>query len=174
MIKQFVDSQYCLNKCRLCCKFSQQESVWSPALLDEEIAESQKNNIPPAVINKHKKLVLEPFPKHKDSSLPGHMDMIFVCPFLDTGSNKCKIYSFRPLECKIYPFLINKRDDKVFLSVDPGCPFIKERLSTLEFKEYVQNLTAFILDPAQTAVLKRNPQLFQVYDDALDLVEIKL
>jgi len=174
MIQQFVPSDFCLDKCRCCCRFSQQESIWSPCLLNDEIQVFLKNNIPPSIASQDKKMRLIPFPKQNNLNSAGHMATIFVCPFLNTQDGKCKIYAFRPFECQLYPFLINCRNKKKFLAVDLGCPFVKENLDKKEFKEYMSYLAEFLNNPGQLDILKDNPQIIQVYEDALDLVELKL
>lgn len=174
MIKQFVPSEFCLEKCRCCCRFSQQDSVWSPCLLDEEIEALSKLNIPPSVISQSKKIRLVPFPKEKIEELPAHVGPLFICPFLDMKNSKCNIYESRPLECRLYPFLINKREKRIFLSVDLGCPFIEENLQTKGFKEYTDYLFSLLNEPVYLNLLRNNPQIIQVYDDALDLLELKL
>lgn len=172
MIKPFVPGEFCLTQCRCCCKFSQQDSVWSPALLDEEIIEFQKNNIPGSVISQNKKINLVAFNTENNCNLPSYAGMIFICPFLNKQDDKCKIYSFRPFECQIYPFLINRRGSKLFLSVDMGCPFIKNNINGQEFKDYLQYLTVFLHSPNQRSILRNNPQIIQIYNEANDLFEI--
>ena len=173
MIKQLVPGEYCLNKCRMCCRFSQQDSVWSPCLLDEEIEELSKHNIPPAAITQDKKIRLVPFPE-KNNNLPAHVGPIFICPFLNMQNNKCEIYFVRPLECQLYPFLINKRDKKVFLSVDLGCPYVKENIETTEFKEYTRYLFDLLNSLKFLAMIRSNPQIIQAYEDAKDLIELNI
>lgn len=171
MIKQFVRSEFCLNKCNYCCRFSQPDSIWSPSLLDEEIKEFLKNNICSSVISQSKKIKLIPFPKESNSNLTFR---IFICPFLNYQDSKCKIFSSRPFECQLYPFLINRRNKKIFLAVDLGCPFIKENLYSQEFKEYTQYLADFLNNPHQLNRLKDNPQIIQAYQEAKDLIELNL
>ena len=174
MIKQFVPSDYCLNKCRMCCRFSQQESVWSPCLLDKEIEELPKHNIPASVITPGKKIRLAPFPEKNNSNLPAHIGPIFVCPFLNTQNNKCEIYVLRPFECQLYPFLINKKDKKVFLSVDLGCPYAKENINSAGFQEYTQRLFELLNKADYLGAIRKNPQIIQAYEDALDLRELNI
>ncbi|MFA4842742.1 MAG: YkgJ family cysteine cluster protein, partial [Candidatus Omnitrophota bacterium] len=102
MIKQIIPQEVCL-KCQGCCRFSEKDSVWSPSLLDEE-AESLGQ----------KKILLI-------ASAAGN---VFFCSFFEPEKNACKIYSRRPFECQLYPFLLKRKDKKTFLAVDPKCPFI--------------------------------------------------
>jgi Fe-S-cluster containining protein len=131
--------------------------------LDEEIQEFLDNQIPPASISIDKKI--QPVPE------PGQAG--FICPFLNAGDNNCKIYSLRPLECQLYPFLIAVRGKKVILTLDLNCPYIKENLSSKELKDYIEYLTDFLNSQSQVRLLKDNPQIIQAYQDVLDVVELK-
>lgn len=162
MIKQFVPSEYCL-KCLGCCRFSKQDSVWSPCLLEEEAVELvDKEGIPPVSISINRKLQLIPNPQGNG----------FICPFLRIEDNHCQIYFNRPFECQLYPFLLNMRNNKIWLTVDLNCPFIKEKINSPEFKEYVGYLAAHLNSPKKCALLKNNPNLLQAYEDVLAVMEL--
>lgn len=163
MIKQLIPQEACL-KCRGCCRFGEASSVWAPCLLDEETQGLLHKNIPPAFISSNKRLFPIPNPEQDG----------FTCPFLVLADNKCKIYEFRPFECQLYPFLINLRSNKVLLTVDLDCPYVKENLKTKEFKEYTEYLAAFLNAPAQVRLLKDNPQIIQAYEEVLDILELKI
>lgn len=163
MIKQFIPQEVCL-KCQGCCRFRSPDSVWSPCLLDGEIQVLLDKNIPPAFISRERRIL----PVHN----PGEGN--YVCPFLDAGSNKCKIYAFRPFECQLYPFLINLRSKKVILTVDLNCPYIKEKIDTPAFKEYADYLAASLNSSQQIKMLKDNPQLLEAYEEVSEVVELKL
>ncbi|MDP2905807.1 MAG: YkgJ family cysteine cluster protein [Candidatus Omnitrophota bacterium] len=165
MIEQFVPSEVCL-KCIGCCRFSEANSVWLPCLLDEEIQDLLDKKIPPVSISIDKKI--QPIPN------PRLVESAFICAFLDASANKCAIYDFRPLECQLYPFLIAIRDKKVLLTVDLNCPYIKDKMSSREFEEYVRYLTDFLNAPARIRLLRDNPHIIQAYKDALDVVELKM
>ncbi len=163
MIKQFLPPEFCL-KCRGCCRFPEEDSVWSPCLLDQEIQDLLDKKIPPASISSQRKIQPVPDPKNEG----------FVCPFLNIEDNKCKIYGFRPFECQLYPFLISIRDNKVILTVDLNCPYVEENLKSKEFKDYTQHLTTFLNSAEQKRILKDNPQIIQAYKQALDIIELKI
>lgn len=162
MIEQFVPQEACL-KCRGCCRFSEENSVWSPCLLQEEIQDLLDKKIPPASITLDKRI----------HPVPGE-DSAFICPFLSRQENKCKIYEFRPFECRIYPFLICVRNKKAHLTVDLNCPYVREKLNSKEFKEYINYLTDFLNSPKQLQTLKDNPQIIQAYEEVMDIVELNL
>ncbi len=161
MIKQFVGSDFCL-KCKGCCRFAETCSVWLPTLLDQEIEILLKNDIPPSVISKDKQICV----------IPNQEENNFYCSFLDREGNKCQIYSFRPLECQLYPFLINRRGNKVFLALDLNCPIAKEKESSIEFKEYTRYLIDILKSQDYKELFGKNPQIVKAYPNVLDLGEI--
>jgi Fe-S-cluster containining protein len=197
MIKQFIPQEVCL-KCQGCCRFKEQDSVWSPCLLDEEIQNFLDKNIPPLCLSLDKKLM--PIPNTQGQ---GH-----ICPLFDVQVNKCKIYEFRPFECQLYPFLISLRNkkiafgdnssrqsiqieggipprylnkgagkvrfSKVLLTVDLNCPYIKEKINSREFKEYTDYLTNFLNSPKQLELLKDNPHIIRAYEEVLDVIELNI
>jgi len=163
VIKQIIPQEFCL-KCKGCCRFKEINSAWSPCLLDEEIQDLLDKEIPSAFISSDKKLLLVPNPQGEG----------FICPFLDVKENKCKTYGFRPLECQLYPFLINLRGGKVILTLDLNCPYVAQHLKDSNFKEYTDSLIAFLNSPSQLRILKDNPQIIQAYEEVLDIIELEL
>ena len=162
-IKQFVPTEACL-KCFGCCRFKEADSVWSPCLLDEEAMELiDKEGVPPAAISLERRLQL--------ISIPGKEG--FFCPFLKAEDNKCQIYAMRPFECQLYPFLLSLRNNKVLLTVDLNCPYLKDKLNTSEFKEYTDYLTGYLNSPDCLSILKENPQALQAYEEVLDVAELQ-
>jgi len=162
-MKQFLPNGTCVD-CLGCCRFLVSDSVWSPSLLDQDIRKLLKNKIPPSLISTNKKLRL----------IPGQKKENFICAFLNTQDNKCKIYSFRPFECQLYPFLINKQAKKLFLAIDLNCHFIKENLENIELRNYAQYLIELLNTPSKSKIFKDNPQIIQEYSGVLNLAELKI
>ena len=163
-LKQFVPQEVCI-KCQGCCRYRENDSVWLPCLLDEEIQGlADRNDIPAVVISADKKI--QPVP---NSQADG-----FLCSLLDKQGNKCRIYSLRPFECRLYPFLINLRDGKVILTVDLNCPYVKENLSGKEFKEYTDYLVSYLNSPKQIKIFKDNPQVLQAYEEVAEIIELNI
>jgi Fe-S-cluster containining protein len=163
MIKQFIAQEFCL-RCQGCCRFSQEDSVWSPCLSDEDLKEFSRNNLSPSVVSYHKKIRLIPFQKQNN----------FLCSLLGQEDNRCKIYSFRPFECQLYPFLINRKGKKVFLAIDLKCPYAEENLESEIFKKYTRYLVERLNRPRRLSILRNNPQIIQEYPGVLNLVELKI
>ena len=51
------------------------------------------------------------------------------CIFLDDNTMRCTIYNKRPLECVLYPFLLDFDKNVVNVKLDKNCP----NLQTLSF-----------------------------------------
>ncbi|MDO8489138.1 MAG: YkgJ family cysteine cluster protein, partial [Candidatus Omnitrophota bacterium] len=98
----------------------------------------------------------------------------FICPFLSSQDNKCKIYDMRPFECQLYPFLINLRKGKVLLTVDLNCPYAYEKINSQEAKDYIIYLTNYLNSPKTLKVLKDNPQIIQAYEEVREIAELNL
>lgn len=87
----------------------------------------------------------------------------FVCPCLDSSRNRCKIYPFRPLDCQLYPFLLARKGDVLYLALDENCPFIQNAQNSAAIKQYIQELKTFLTSPEFLKTAKKNPEIFQQY-----------
>jgi Fe-S-cluster containining protein len=163
MIKQFIPDGVCV-KCKGCCRFAEADSIWTPCLLHEEVKFLAKDILSPFLIPSEKKIRL----------LATQDKDVFLCPFLQAHSNECKIYANRPFECQLYPFLINRRGEKFFLAVDLNCHFAGENLKNGPFEAYLCYLSGLFSSQEYMEILKSNPHLAHAYEQAFDLVEIKI
>ena len=151
-INQLLPQDICL-KCDGCCRFAQEESTWQPALLDAEIKIICKDNLLKQSISPSKKIKSIPYKEG------------FICSCFDVGNNRCKIYNIRPLECRLYPFLINRSKEKTYLAVDLNCPYIKDKLEDKDFKDYVNYLINFFNLRSVSSAIKQNPRTFKDYKE---------
>jgi Fe-S-cluster containining protein len=161
MINQLIPSGVCL-KCKGCCRFAQEDSVWAPSLLNGEIDSLSKAGLAPSMITPQKKIRVANFNKEN----------IFICSLFNPEGHICKIYSARPFECQLYPFLLKRKNNKIFLAVDLNCPFAKENIKSSSFTQHVQYLTGLLKGPQYAAILKNNPQVTQEYPEAEELGEL--
>lgn len=150
-IKQLLPYGYCLS-CRGCCRFKEKISAWAPRLLREEINSFEAKNLD----GKSLRLVED------------GVDNDYACVFLSVKDSVCKVYYKRPFECMLYPFLINRERDKVYLSADPNCPFISENLHTVEFKKYSDYLLKLLAGKLGKE-LKKNPLIAQSYGKMINI-----
>lgn len=150
LIKQIIPQEFCLN-CSGCCRFSQQESIWSPHLLEDELGLLGE-------------ILINANPSGDN----------FICNHLDLHSNKCRIYPARPFECQFYPFLFDRKKGSFFLALDINCVYVSRHKDDEDFKRYIQSLTGIVRTSEVADILRKNPQLFQDYPGVIDLVELKI
>ena len=93
---------------------------------------------------------------------------------LNCADNKCQIYSFRPFECQLYPFLLAIRDKKALLTVDLNCPYAYEQINSPQAKDYIIYLTGYLNSAPLLSMLKDNPQIIQAYEDLREVAELDL
>ncbi len=93
------------------------------------------------------------------------------CTFFDIENNKCKIYQQRPFDCRLYPFLLIKKDDAYFVGVHLNCPFIEKTRRQQMFQDHVEKLKEFFIQPDVLEYFKRNKFLageFTEYQNEID------
>ena len=163
MIKQIVPQGICLE-CRGCCRFREAESAWTPSLLSEEVLAFQKLGIPKTFYSLEKKKILPVWNEKSE---------MYLCPFVQEDTYHCQIYSSRPLECALYPFLLTLRGKKIFLSADLHCPYLEEQGKSPQLLEHAKDLQSFFSSNQGRKILEENHHLVQPYEDVLDMVELE-
>ena len=132
--------------------------------MDEEIQGLlDKKNIPAASISIDRRIQPIANPNGTD----------FICPFLSSLDNKCRIYDMRPFECQLYPFLINLRKDRVLLTVDLNCPYVCSKINSQEARDYISYLSDYLNSSKQLEMLEDNPQIIQVYEEVREVAELR-
>ena len=164
MIKQLIPQKFCLA-CLGCCRFLEPDSCWSPRLLKGEA----KNLAQKKLLDKKQLAGLRvPLRLSRDA------DNDWACLFLEPRSNKCQAYPYRPFDCQLYPFLLQREENRILLAVDPNCPFAKRQADSLELKKYAAYLIKLLNSPYYQKVLKENRQIIQRYDQAIGLGELRI
>jgi Fe-S-cluster containining protein len=153
-LNQIIPQEACL-KCQGCCRFAAKDSVWNVRLLREENDDLCG-----------KDLTIELLANIGQGN--------FICKFLNTVDNKCFVYAKRPFECRLYPFLINRRSDKIYLSLDLQCPYAKNNIKRQAFGSYCQYLAGLFCTPKYKSVLKNNLHIIQEYDGSENIIELQL
>lgn len=164
-LKPFVPQGVCLS-CDGCCRYPEKETVWAPLFLFEEILELTQKNILPSCLFTH------PDIRRKRAAridLISHEDF-FICPCFETSDHKCKIYSFRPLECRLYPFLLTRKGNEVFLAFDKKCPYMRQDAKGKTQEAYVRYLRGFLRSEEFLRLAKNNPEIVSVYPQDLEIL----
>jgi len=164
MIRQLLNSDTCL-KCRGCCRFSEADSLWTPLLSrrEQEILSTACPGEQGMIKN------------GRLATVPAKEDAIHYCVLFSPEENTCRCYEQRPLECRLYPFLIDSVGGKVFLSMDMNCPFAREHSGEDVFKEYVSYLADYLNSAPLLELLRAEKRLIQSYPGRMpELAQIRV
>ncbi len=140
-LKQFVPSSVCL-KCDGCCRFNLNDSPWRPKVGEEELAQG---------IDKEGYL---------QTIVQGNHHQ---CTFFNKKDNTCGVYSKRPFECALYPFIVSGHGGGVEVYMHLACPYIQDKESSPEIEEYVLYLRNFFEQPSTKSFLRSNSRLLHDY-----------
>ena len=84
----------------------------------------------------------------------------YQCPALDPASHRCRIYAARPLDCRLYPFVLTRdAANRVLLNVDTKCPYVQQLGPGNALRDYGLYLTSLMESVAGQAALTSNPGL---------------
>lgn len=135
-LKQTVPSPICLS-CDVCCHFLDQDSFMAPVFTPKERERAIEAGFSQGLFN--------PTADGKSSRIRLRAyDEMFICPAFLPETGECSIYSIRPLDCQIYPFVIVFDEDRkrVLLCVDQICPYTEIEIS--KFHQDANRVVAFL------------------------------
>ena len=158
MIESLIFSEACLS-CRGCCRFAEQHSIWSPLFLYEEIQKLVNEDIVPSCLFSHGGLSAKTATRMASVEIDGQL----YCPCLDVKANACKIYPHRPLDCRLYPFLLLKKDGKAYLAFDLKCPLAQDLHQAEALAAFSRELIKSLSTPEFKQMVQRNPGIVQTY-----------
>ncbi|MFH1622642.1 MAG: YkgJ family cysteine cluster protein [Candidatus Omnitrophota bacterium] len=159
-LKQLIPEEYCL-KCDVCCRFVEPHSIWSPLFTNSEINYLvEKDILPPLVFTTHPD-TQKNNPRAQRINLIQDRD-IFICPCFNSPDNRCKIYIDRPFECRLYPFLLTKKEGQIYLAIDKKCPYLNS-VEEDKIKSYTGYLKRELKKPEAISFVKQIKDLFLDY-----------
>ena len=157
-VPQFLPNGYCLS-CQGCCRFESSTTDWRPQIFLDEIyhwrdkdPEFSREIFTTKALDKGCRLRTE------DGGTS------FNCRYLDPATSVCHIYQNRPWECRIYPFLIRRKNGKVFLSVHGPCPYVRSTYGKDEYTEFVEKFKRYLTEPDVRRLLAANAEVFPTYE----------
>lgn len=89
----------------------------------------------------------------------------FICQFLNSGNNCCRIYKQRPFECKLYPFLLVRRQKTLALAAHLACPYLNDKLDSPQFKKHIDYLKTSIGSEKFLEIIKNEVKTFRSYPE---------
>lgn len=149
-LKQFVPSEICL-KCNGCCRYKEADSAWRP-----KVGAGDQVRLGDMITSGD---VLDAQGYIKTIQHCGE----HFCRFLNGGDNTCGIYTKRPFECVLYPFIISKTTEAVKVYVHLSCPYIQDHLSRGDYDAYVAYLKEFFRRDNVRKFLLNNKNMFHDY-----------
>lgn len=148
--KQLVPSEVCL-KCKGCCRYKEADSIWRPKL-----GEGDQKDLAQLITAGD---VLDHQGYIKTIQACGE----HFCRFLNQGDNTCGIYSQRPFECSLYPFILSKTLDTVKVYVHLSCPYVQDHMGRSEFESHLSYLKQFFHRTDVREFLSHNRGMFHDY-----------
>jgi Fe-S-cluster containining protein len=163
-LPQFVPQEVCLS-CDGCCRFKDHQSVWRPKTADQEKKK----------IDSRRTLAERIFSQPsigKDDRLTTVMEQgVCRCKFFDLSTHHCRIYQNRPFECQLYPFLMAKKQDGIYLAVHLSCPHVMGYRHSKTFEEYFLRLKDYFQRETIKNFIEQNQRLagdYSEYDNELE------
>jgi Fe-S-cluster containining protein len=95
----------------------------------------------------------------------------FLCANLNPEDNRCNIYGRRPLDCRLYPFLLSRKENALKLSLHKACVFIDEKKpGTADIQRYVQYLKEKLNTGQFVSFIQENPAVAADYEENVELL----
>jgi len=88
------------------------------------------------------------------------------CPFFRLDTGRCSIYENRPLDCRLYPFVLmfDATGKEVWLAVDEVCPVAFEKVGDPEFAQALDEVAGLLEGPLADTVAA-GPGLVSVHQE---------
>ena len=133
-----VTSEQCLA-CEVCCRFHEAGSLMAPVFSAAEMAAADRAGLTDEAFCRAGYGRSEPVILQRGR---GH----WTCPAFDETANRCCIYAARPLDCRLYPFVLtfDEAGQSVHLAADLACPQVVDNLCTSRLVERAQHLARSI------------------------------
>ncbi len=163
-LKQIVPSKVCLS-CDVCCRFLEHDSPLAPIFTDAEMERVVANEVDvnlfrPTSDGQSAQIQLIP-----------HGDM-YICPCFNPETSECTIYTIRPLDCQIYPFVMMYDQDhaQVVLGVDMICPFAETEIQIEATQGYVDHMANYLESDSVVEIIAANWFLISAYQETVVIV----
>ena len=142
LLKQFVPSSVCLE-CQGCCRFQEPQSPWRPKVGQAETLAGDTDV------------------KGYLTTKPG--DGCVYCRHFNPVDNTCGVYTIRPFECQLYPFILSKEDTGIKVYMHLACPHIQQSQGKEDLDQYTDYLKEFLNSVSSKEYLSNNQRLLHDY-----------
>ncbi len=155
-LPQIVPESWCFD-CRICCRFPDSEKAQTPVWSGREAAwvNESAHRLPTP-------LKLKPVP-----GLPVFTPQLnpcshsggFHCSAFEESSKKCLIHSIKPLDCRLYPFVMTRHPSgsEPLLAIDMKCPYIQASMKEPAMAAYIHTLINYLEQTVAADYFSSNP-----------------
>lgn len=91
----------------------------------------------------------------------------YLCPAFDPETQHCRIYSVRPLDCRLYPLALMRDHEgrDRLLGLDTKCPYVQDAAHERPLATYAAGIMNRLHEPALATLLAGNPGLINLYQE---------
>ena len=95
----------------------------------------------------------------------------YLCEHLKEENNRCAIYPQRPLDCRLYPFLLVKKGGSLQLGLHESCCFFEEKQpAPADIQTYAQYLKNRLNSASFISAIRKNPEIAADYQENVELI----
>jgi Fe-S-cluster containining protein len=162
-LPQIVPSDLCL-RCDVCCRFPERESFLRPYFTPQERERAIASGLDADLLPEPAggKIRLIPHPAGEG----------YICPAFDPATQYCRIYSVRPLDCRLYPLALMRDEEGRgrLLGLDSKCPYVQDAVNEPQLMTYARRMARRLAEPSLARVLAANPGLINPYQEDVRLI----
>lgn len=158
VISRIVSTSDC-QSCGRCCTFAPHELSEAPLFTDEQrlkaLQEFSNEQIEFTKRGELWQVILRPL-----LGTDRH-----ACPFFDTDSTQCRIYSYGIFDCHTWPFYIMRMGDRIVITISLDCPVAGMRDTSL-----IDWFARAIIGPKMLEVASKHPDLILPYNKNVRII----
>lgn len=140
--------------CRRCCRFADPQDAQTPVFSTEEVRRALTAGASAAWFQ-------PAAPPSQTVRVGPHPCGGTQCPALEPTRHHCRIYPERPLDCRLYPFVVTRDASgrRLLLAVDTKCPYVQQLGAGRVLRDYGWYLLRLLESPSGQRLLVENPGL---------------
>lgn len=159
-VPQIVPESWCLE-CKICCRFPDTRNVQTPRWSQVEAAWARPAPLRGQAGGEPGWFESRPGSPSLAPRLEGCPSGGYRCPAFEPGTNRCSIHEVKPLDCRLYPFVLAESPggEQAVLAMDTKCPYVQAHGSDPELAAYAARLAQYLEQPVAEEYLRLNPEI---------------
>jgi Fe-S-cluster containining protein len=163
-IPQIIPKGRCLT-CDVCCRFPEADSPMRPFFTAAEIDAAIARGVPAVQFPDRAggRVVLVPHPTGEG----------YMCPAFEAATHRCAIYDDRPLDCRLYPFVVVRppEGEQPLLGWDRLCPYLSEESDPMLPMMTAPAVVRALSPAGRPSVLAREPDFAGPFQSSVWMLE---